>query len=378
MSLTSPSIELLDSTLRDGEQTPGVAWLPDEKTEIARHLLDDLDVDAVEVATISADAPLEIAASARLLERPGYADRLEFLCLLRRRDVAALADIGGRVVNLLAKGSTAHCTGQLGQTPAQHIEHLAALTAYARGRGLRVNVYLEDWSRGLPADPDYVHALVEGFAGEGRIMLADTLGVLAPTRTGEMVDAMVRRHPTRRFDFHGHDDYGLATANALAAAGAGATRLHGTVNGLGERTGNASLFEIAVACRDLLGARTRPREAAFARLSALVAARSGRPVAGNTPIVGECAFTHTAGVHADGDLKGALYRSTLAPERFGRRVRYALGKHSGSASVALALRAHGVDTDGLDLRTLTDRVRALGAAKQAVDLADLLHEREIR
>jgi D-citramalate synthase len=165
-------------------------------------------------------------------------------------------------------------------------------------------------------------------------MLPDTLGVMTPEKVFTAVMDMIRRFPDSRFDFHPHNDYGLATANVVAAAQAGAAAVHCTVNCLGERAGNASLAEVAVNLRDQLGMEIGIDEQHLARVSELVQTFSGKRIADNAPIVGEDVFTQTAGIHADGDNKGSLYVTRLSPERFSRRRVYALGKLAGKASLA--------------------------------------------
>jgi D-citramalate synthase len=209
------------------------------------------------------------------------------------------------------------------------------------------------------------------------VYLADTLGVLEPAATARRVRRMCRRFPRVGFEFHAHDDYGLATANALAAVRAGASGLHATVNGLGERAGNASLAELVVALRDHVQRPTAVDERGLPALCALVARASGYTVPHNAPVVGRHVFTQTAGVHADGDAKADLYASRLAPERFGRQRQYALGKLAGRASLAHHLHALGVALDPATLDALLAAVVARGDDKRRTlreDLPRLLRE----
>jgi D-citramalate synthase len=232
--------------------------------------------------------------------------------------------------------------------------------------------------------------LIEGLQGLGarRVYLPDTLGVLGPADVLREVRRTCRAFPALAFEFHAHNDYGLATANCLAAVRAGARGLHTTVNGLGERAGNADLAQVAVALRDHAGACTGVDEAALFELSQQVARASGLGVGHNVPLLGASVFTQTAGVHADGDAKAALYCSGLAPERFGRRREYALGKLAGRASLAHHLRELGIElsppagtttTPGHArkmieqdlLEQLREHVVELGDRKQPVRPADL-------
>jgi D-citramalate synthase len=286
-----------------------------------------------------------------------------------------IAELGARNMNLLVKGSESHCRHQLRVTPAAHFATIATSANTAARYGVCVSgVYLEDWSRGIAASPAYVFELTEHVLrlGISRIFLADTLGCLPPGEVERHVATMVARYPAARFEFHGHDDYGLATANCLAAVAAGVSGVHATVNGLGERAGNAHLAEVVVALHDHAAVSTNAEERALVQLAELVERLSDRPLARNTPIVGRDVFTQTAGVHADGDRKAQLYASRLAPERFGRTRRYALGKLSGLASVDLNLEALGLALSPAQRRHLLTQVVALADRKCAVYSTDLL------
>lgn len=376
MTAANRYISIMDTTLRDGEQTQGVSFSPDEKVNLAKTLLEMVRVDRIEVASArvssgEADAVAQIIVWAA---EKGLADRVEVLGFVDGgQSVDWICGAGGRVLNLLAKGSEKHCHGQLGKTLEEHVADVRATIGLAHDRGLAVNLYLEDWSNGYRDNRDYVYGLVERLAdsGIGHFMLPDTLGVMTPERVFGAVSDMVKRFPGLRFDFHPHNDYGLATANVLAAATAGAAAVHCTVNCLGERAGNASLAEVAVNLRDQLGFEIGIDETHLARASELVEYFSGKRIADNAPIVGADVFTQTAGIHADGDRKGSLYHSRLSPERFARRRKYALGKLAGKASLAKNLERLDIDLSEENQRKVLKRIVELGDSKKSITIEDL-------
>lgn len=386
----SRPIQLLDTTLRDGEQTQGVSFTAKEKLQIARALLQSLGIDRIEVASARvSDGELHsVADIIRWADGEGLADRVEVLGFCdHRRSVDWVCQAGGRVINLLAKGSEKHCREQLGRTLDGHVEDILATVDYAQSQGLRVNLYLEDWSNGYADSPGYVYALMEKLADSGidHYMLPDTLGVMTPDEVYDALTDMTTRFTDRCFDFHPHNDYGLATANVMAAVRAGIDTVHCTVNCLGERAGNASLAEVAVVLRDKMGMELSIDETRITMVSRMVENFSGKWLAGNAPVIGEDVFTQTAGIHADGDQKGGLYITELRPERFGRRRSYALGKMSGKASLAHNLEELGLELSDEDQQKVLQEVVKLGDSKAVITaddlpfiIADVLERREYR
>ena len=376
-STATRHIAVMDTTLRDGEQTPHVAYSPAEKLQIARMLLDDVGVDRIEVASAGA-SDAEGEAVERIVEWARSAGQLERIEVLGFCDGARsprwIAERGARRMNLLTKGSEAHCRQQLLKTPAEHfVDAEASLTA-ARSCGVVVaGAYLEDFSRGFSAGPAYVFELTERLLARGvqRVFLADTLGCLAPTEVDQQVRAMIAAFPSACFEFHAHDDYGLATANGLAAVAAGVSGVHTSVNGLGERAGNARLCELVMALHDHGAVQTSVREAALCDVARWVERCSGKLLADNAPIVGRDVFTQTAGIHADGDRKGELYASRLDPARLGRRRSYALGKLAGRASLDQNLDRLGIVLGEEERTRLLQRVVALGDRKQRIEASEL-------
>ena len=368
------TVEIMDTTLRDGEQTSGVSFSTAEKMTITRLLLNELHVPRIEVASARvSDGELDTVG--KICAWASGIGRLEAIEVLGFLDGGQSVDwitrAGGRVINLLAKGSERHCRLQLGQTPAQHFERVAAEVNRATAAGLKVNLYLEDWSNGMKQSRDYVFAMMDALRHLPVGRFPDTLGVLNPYDTLSYVHDMVKRYPGVRFDFHAHNDYDLATANVFAAVKGGARGVHCTVNGLGERAGNATLSSAVTVIHDQLQASTGIDESKINKVSHIVESFSGIIVPPNKPIIGESVFTQCAGVHADGDNKHKLYYNALLPERFGREREYALGKTSGKANIRKNLEALGIELPEEDIRKITERITHLGDNKEIVTQSDL-------
>ena len=371
-----PFVEIMDSTLRDGEQTSGVSFLPHEKLMIARMLLRDLNVDRIEVASarVSEGEKEAVTMICRYASQIDRLDRVEVLGFVDGQlSVDWIESCGCKTINLLAKGSLRHCKEQLQKTPKEHIDDILETVRYAREKGLSVNLYLEDWSNGMKESPSYVYQVMDALCDTGirRFMLPDTLGIMNPLQCIEYFRKMVKRYPDAHFDFHAHNDYDLAVSNSLAAVLSGAKGLHVTVNGLGERCGNAPLSSVQVILKDQFQAKTNIQEDKLNDISRLVEGYSGIAIAPNQPIIGDNVFTQVAGVHADGDNKNGLYQNELVPERFGRKREYALGKNSGRANIAKNLEELGLELTPEQTRRVTQRITELGDKKEIVTQEDL-------
>jgi len=369
-------IEIMDTTLRDGEQTQGVSYSPVEKLHIARFLLQEVKVDRIEVASARVSSG-EFEALRKITEwarQNNMQKKVEVLGFVDG-DVSLnwIHDAGGQVINLLCKGSLRHLEKQLRKTPDEHINNIKAIVKQAEQLDMHLNIYLEDWSNGMLNSEDYVFHMINSLKDEGikRFMLPDTLGILNPDQTYRFCCKMTGKYPDLHFDFHPHNDYDLAVANIFSAVKAGVKGVHTTVNGLGERAGNAPLSSVIGVLSDQLSAETGLNESAITKASKLVETFSGIRIPVNKPIIGENVFTQTSGVHADGDSKDNLYFNNLLPERFGRKRKYALGKQSGKATILKNLEEFGLNLSQESLAKVTQRVIELGDKKEDVTPEDL-------
>lgn len=370
-------IEIMDTTLRDGEQTPGVAFTDSEKLNIAKILLEEVKVDRIEVASACISKG-ELEAVKKLTawcKERNHLDKVEVLGFVdRTKSVDWIVETGAKVLNLLCKGSLNHVTNQLKKTPEEHLEDIKFILSYADKNGIKVNLYLEDWSNGMINSPEYVYYLITELKNKGitRFMLPDTLGVLSPDQTYNFCRIMIEKYPGLKFDFHAHNDYDMAVANAYMAIKAGITGIHTTVNGLGERAGNTPLSSIIGVINDHCNeVKISVNEAELNKISRIVEVFSGVRIPKNKPVVGENVFTQTCGVHADGDNKGNLYYNRLVPERFGRTRKYALGKTSGKASILKNLEELGIVLEKESIVRVTNKIVELGDKKENITTEDL-------
>ncbi len=357
-------VQFLDTTLRDGEQAPGISLTPEEKAHIARKL-DDANIDVIEAGS-ACTGPGERETIRRVTNLDVSATVTSF-CRGIQNDIDLAMDCGVNGIDLVVPASDKHITDKVGMSREENIQNTTELVEYAKDHDLWVEVIGEDGSR---ADIDYLEALMESAldAGADRVCYADTVGHATPDKTLEVVSTLSKLGPTST---HTHDDLGLAVTNALVSIAAGADLVHGTINGVGERAGNVALEEVAIALYHGYGIETMELEQVY-DLAQLVANKTGIPLPPNKAVVGQNAFTHESGIHTDGTLKDDSMYEPYPPELVGRKRRLALGKHAGRAGVEAALNEHDFDASEEQVIEIVNRVKKLGDRGKRVTDVDLL------
>jgi len=371
------NIEIMDTTLRDGEQTSGMSFSSSEKLTIAKLLLTELNVDRIEIASARVSKGEFKAAQdiTNWAKQNQYLNKIEILTFLDDGiSLEWLIKSGAKVQNLLTKGSLNHLKHQIKKTPNQHFKEVSNSVSNALKKGISTNVYLEDWSNGMRNSKDYVYKYLDFLKTLPikRILLPDTLGVLSPKETYVFLSDIINKYPELHFDFHAHNDYDLSVSNVIESLNAGCHGIHLTINGMGERAGNAPMASVAAVIRYFLpNIHINLNEKSLHKVSKLVSAFTGFRIPANKPIVGENVFTQTAGIHADGDNKNNLYYNDLLPERFGRKRKYALEKTSGKANIKKNLQELGLTLNDEDIKKVTNRIIELGDKKERVTSEDL-------
>jgi len=359
-------VKVLDTTLRDGEQTPGVALAPEQKLEIAR-ALDDLGVDVIEAgAAITSEGERR---AIKLISKAGLDAEICSFARAVRSDVDAALECDVDSVHLVVPTSDLHLKYKLKKTK-QEVQRMALDVArYALDHGLTVEFSAEDATR---TEPAFLMKILSAAVDEGvqRVCVCDTVGILTPESSAKLFSDITKQLKVP-VAAHCHDDFGMATANTLAAARSGAGEVHVTVNGLGERGGNAALEEVVLALSHLHGLRTGIRLNKLYQVSKLVERHTGVPVPPNKAVVGENAFAHEAGIHAHGVLAYPGTYEPVSPEVVGHHRRLVFGKHVGTHAIESELRRMGLKPTKMQVQKISDQVKHLGDRGKMVTDAEL-------
>lgn len=360
-------IRFFDTTLRDGEQTPGVSLTPENKLRIAKHL-DQLGVDVIE-AGFAAVSEGEMKAI-KLIAKEGLNAEI---CSCTRGvtgDIDAALKSDADSVHIVIPTSDLHLQHKLKKTKEEVLKITEECVQYAKDHGLIVELSAEDATR---SDFDFLTKMfATGLsAGADRICPCDTVGILTPEKTYEFFSKLKENFPNASISTHCHDDLGMAVANSITALRAGASQVHATINGLGERAGNAALEEVAVALKTLYGLEVPVKTELLYGTSRLVARLTGVSVQPNKAIVGDNAFAHESGIHVHAVLAHPSTYEAVSPELVGVTRRLIAGKHAGTHGIKAALDMMGLHPTDEQLKETFLRVKAIGDRGKKVTDADL-------
>ncbi|MEM2972246.1 MAG: 2-isopropylmalate synthase [Candidatus Bathyarchaeia archaeon] len=358
---------IFDTTLRDGEQTPGVSLTPKEKLEIAKKL-DALGVDAIE-AGFAAASKGELEAIKLIAKEKLKADVFSFARGVKS-DIDAVAESDANAVFLVIPASDLHIKCKLGKTRKEILKITEECIQYAKDHGLKVEFGPEDATR---SDNIFLKELIATSVNAGADIIApcDTVGILTPEKAYAFFSDLIKEFPNVPFSVHCHDDFGMAVANSIAALRAGAKEVHATMNGLGERAGNAALEEIAVTLKLLYNVETSIKLDLLYETSMFVSRLTGTPVQPNKAVIGENAFAHESGIHTHAILKEPLTYEPIPPELVGRTRRLVVGKHAGSKGIKAVLNEMGLYPDEKQLKDVFLKVKMLGDKGKKVTDTDL-------
>ncbi|MEM2211141.1 MAG: 2-isopropylmalate synthase [Nitrososphaerales archaeon] len=360
-------IRIFDTTLRDGEQTPGVSLTPQQKLEIAKQL-DKLGVDTIEAGfPITSSGEVE---SVKLIAKAGLNAEICGLARVEKKDIDLAIDCGVSCIHTFIATSDTHLQYKLKITREEALQKAVEAVEYIKSHGLTVEFSAEDATR---SDPEFLIKIFKAVvdAGVDRIDIPDTVGIATPAKIAELVK-LVKAHCNIPISLHCHNDFGLAVANTLAGIEAGATQAHLTINGIGERAGNAALEEVVMALHCLYGKKTKINTKLIYETSRMVSRIMGIVVQPNKAIVGENAFGHESGIHTHGVLSHPLTYEPFDPALVGRRRWLQAGKHAGTHGIRAQLEELGIYPTDEQIKEIVRKVKELGDKGKRVSDADLL------
>jgi len=360
-------VKILDTTLRDGEQTPNVALSSEDKVKIAQ-ALDELGVDIIE-----AGFPINSEGEADAVKKISAAGLKAEICSLCRAspqdiDAALAADVDS--VHIFLATSKTHLEKKLKITQEEARDKAVASVQYAKDHGLITEFSCEDGTRTELSFLNVVHKAIQE-VGVDRIDIPDTVGVMTPTAMTQFV-AEIKKNVKVPLAVHCHDDFGLSVANSLAGVLGGAEEIHVTINGLGERAGNAALEEVVMGLQAFYNVKTNINTRKMAFVSRLVSQLTGIAVPPNKAIIGENAFSHESGIHVHGVLSECSTYEPMRPELVGKERTFVVGKHSGVHAVDNKLKEYGLELDKDQMKEVVARVKKWAESGKKLDDAELL------
>ncbi len=360
-------VKILDTTLRDGEQTPNVALSSEDKLKIAQ-ALDELGVDIIEAGfAINSEGEAE---AVKLIANSGLKSEICSLCRASTVDIDAALKCDVDSVHIFLATSKVHLEKKLKITREEAREKAVTAVQYAKDHGLIAEFSCEDGTRTELDFLEVVHKAVEG-AGVDRIDIPDTVGVMTPMAMAQFVSE-IRKTTKVPLAVHCHDDFGLSVANSLAGILGGAEEIHATINGLGERAGNAALEEVVMGLQAFYNVKTNINSRKMAFVSRLVSQLTGIQVPPNKAIVGDNAFSHEAGIHVHGVLSDGSTYEPMRPEIVGKERTIVVGKHSGVHAVQNKLREYGIELDPQQMKDVVAKVKKWAVSGKKLDDAELL------
>ncbi|WP_373468894.1 isopropylmalate synthase [Acidianus infernus] len=363
----SNKVRILDTTLRDGEQAPGIDFTVEQKVRIANQLV-KLGVDVIE-AGFPASSEGDFIATKKILEEVG--DKTEVIGLARanKNDIDKVIEAGLSSIHIFIATSEIHMKYKLKMTREEVLDRIYESVSYAKSHGLIVEFSPEDATR---SDEDFLLTAIKTAiqAGADRINIPDTVGVMTPFTFYDLVKKVVNVVGDKIVSVHCHNDFGLATANSIAGVAAGARQVHVTVNGIGERAGNASLEEVVMALKKLMHYDLNIKTWLLYETSKLVSELSGIPIPYFKAIVGENAFGHEAGIHVHGVIENPATYEPISPEEVGNFRRLALGKHSGIHGLKKILEDQGIHLDDNKLRIVLMEIKKKAESGEKISAED--------